>query len=63
MTRAPGSTEFKDLEKAVLKVFRKLKVMTYPVNAEDCHWVKISNGFKKVTINFRNENMLKKYNL
>ena len=48
MTRAPESTEFEHLEKAVLKVFRKLKVMADPVNVEDCHWVKISNGFKKV---------------
>ena len=50
MTRVTDSTKFKDLEKTVLKAFRKLEVMADLVNVQDCHWLKSSSGFKKVTI-------------
>ena len=50
MTGIQESIESKDLEQTVLKVFEKLKVMVDPANVEDCHWVKTSNGSKKVII-------------
>ena len=34
----------------VLKVSEKLEVRVDPANVEDCHWIKTSNGSKKVTI-------------
>ena len=47
VTGIPDSTESKDLEQTVLKVFEKLKEMVDPTNAEDCHCIKTSNGSKK----------------
>lgn len=50
MTCISESTESKDLEQSVLKVFEKLKVMVNPANVEDWQWIKTSNSSKKVII-------------
>lgn len=46
VTGIPDSTESKYLNQPTLKVFE----MVDPSNIEDCHWIKTSNGSKKVTI-------------
>ena len=40
MTGIPDSTESKNLEQTVLKVYEELEVMVDPANVEGCHWVK-----------------------
>ena len=50
VTGIPNSTESKDLEETVLKVFEKLEVMVELANVEDSHSIKTSNGSKKVII-------------
>ena len=57
VTGNPDSTESKDPQQTLLKVFEKMEVMVDPANVEDCHRIKTSNGFE----NFRNEKMLQKY--
>ena len=56
VTGNPDSTESKDPQQTLLKVFEKMEVMVDPANVEDCHRIKTSNGFE----NFRNEKMLQK---
>ena len=43
--------ENKDIEGTVLDIFEKLDVMVEPSNVEDCHWIKFSEGAKKVIVN------------
>ena len=50
VTGIPDPAESKDLEQTVLKVFEKLEVTMDLANIEDCHWIKTSNGSKKVII-------------
>ena len=50
VTGIPDSTESIDLEQTILKVFEKLEVMVDTANVEDCHWIKTSNGSKKMII-------------
>ena len=57
VTGNPNSTESKDPEQTLLKVFGKMEVMVEPANVEDCHRIKNSNGFE----NFRNKKILQKY--
>ena len=57
VTGNPDSTESKDPQQTLLKVFEKMEIMVDPANVEDCHRIKTSNGFE----NFRNEKMLQKY--
>ena len=50
VTGIPGSTESKDLEQTVLKIFEKLEVLMDSANFQDCNWIKTSSGSKKVII-------------
>ena len=46
VTGIPDSTELKDLEQTVLKLFEKLELMVDSANVADCHWIKTINGSK-----------------
>ena len=46
VTGIPESTELKDLEQTVLKLFEKLELMVDSANVADCHWIKTINGYK-----------------
>ena len=50
VTGIPDSTELKDLEQTVLKLFEKLDLMVDSANVADCHWIKTINSSKKVLI-------------
>ena len=55
VTGIPDSTESKDLEQTVLKVFEKLEVMVDPANIEDYHWIKTSSSSEKVIFKLSNQ--------
>lgn len=50
MTVIPDSTESKDMEKTVLK-----KSMVDRANVVDCHWIKTSDGSKKLKLSKRKD--------
>ena len=55
VTGIPDSTESKDLEQTVLKVFEKLEVMVDTANIEDYHWIKTNSSSEKVIFKLSNQ--------
>ena len=55
VTGIPDSTESKDLEQTILKVFEKLEVMVDLANIEDYHWIKTNNSSEKVIFKLSNQ--------